>query len=137
MRQGRPWKYLARPVDFSPSAFAGGSIQTAAIALFALALSCGLPQPLAADPPSAKIAIIIDDLGYKLVEGRRAINLRNQVTLAIIPFSPHAKKLARLAADNNKEVLLHAPMTPMTRRPWESGLASNMSKPELFAAVEA
>ena len=111
---------------------------TAAITLFILCFCyCFASQSLAADRPPAKIAIIIDDLGYKLAEGKRAINLANQVTLSIIPFSPYAKKLARFASANHKEVLLHAPMTPMTRRPWESGLTSQMSKQELFIAIDA
>lgn len=138
MRRCRPWKYAFRFTNPAPSPSAGGSIATAAVTIFTLCFCCGLsPKSLAADRPPARIAIIIDDLGYKLAEGKRAINLANQVTLSIIPFSPHAKKLARFASANHKEVLLHAPMTPMTRRPWESGLASDMSKQELFAAVDA
>lgn len=138
MRYCRSWRYVTDLFNLAPSSLAGGSIQTAALTFLSLTLFCGpCPQALAADQPLARIAIIIDDLGYKLVEGKRAINLASQVTLAIIPFSPHAKKLARFANDNHKEVLLHAPMTPMTRQPWEAGLASNMNKPELFAAVDA
>lgn len=137
MRHCRPWKYVVRFISPAPYPFAGGSIATAAVTLLTLGFCYSFSsQSLAADRPPARIAIIIDDLGYKLAEGKRAINLANQVTLSIIPFSPHAKKLARFASDNHKEVLLHAPMTPMTRRPWESGLASHMNKQELFTAVD-
>lgn len=121
MRNRRPRKYAAHLLK---------------VISISLAVSFSF-QSLAADRPSARIAIIIDDLGYKLAEGRRAINLAAQVTLSIIPFSPHAKKLAHFANENHKEVLLHAPMTPISQRPWESGLASGMSREELFITVDA
>ena len=83
--------------------------------------------PVAAKP---KIAIIIDDLGYKLREGRRAIALPHSLTLAIIPASPHARKLAESAnCTDNKEILVHLPMTPSVDQPWENGLDADMEQP--------
>lgn len=57
-----------------------------------------------------RIAIIIDDLGYKLELGRRAIALPGPVAVAVLPRTPRGQLLARTAAAQGKEVLLHLPM---------------------------
>lgn len=57
-----------------------------------------------------RIAIIIDDLGYQLAAGRRAIALPGPVACAFLPDAPRARLLADEAHSNGKEVLLHLPM---------------------------
>jgi polysaccharide deacetylase 2 family uncharacterized protein YibQ len=58
-----------------------------------------------------KIAsIIIDDVGNNLEYGQEIINLPATLTISILPKTVFAKDLARLAAKNNKEVMLHLPM---------------------------
>lgn len=59
----------------------------------------------------AQLAIIIDDLGYNAVAGRRAINLPGHFTLAILPFTPFSRELAHQAHLRGKELMLHAPMS--------------------------
>ena len=61
-----------------------------------------------AEPP--RIAIIIDDLGYRLANGRRAIDLPGPITFSFLPGSPRAKVLANHAHASGKEVLLHLPL---------------------------
>ena len=56
-----------------------------------------------------RIAIIIDDLGYRLADGRRSINLPGPLAFAVLPDSPRGQELARLAHSRGKEVLLHLP----------------------------
>lgn len=56
------------------------------------------------------IAIIIDDMGYNLREGRRLAQLEQPLTLAFLPFRQHTAPLARLAHRHDKEIMLHAPM---------------------------
>ncbi|MDZ7645291.1 MAG: divergent polysaccharide deacetylase family protein [Woeseiaceae bacterium] len=60
--------------------------------------------------PMPRIAIIIDDLGYRFAEGRRAIGLPGPVACAVLPATPRGSDLARLAAEAGKEVLLHLPL---------------------------
>jgi len=60
--------------------------------------------------PQPRIAIIIDDLGYQLEAGRRAISLPGPVAFAVLPRTPHGSRLARFANDRGKEVLLHLPL---------------------------
>ena len=61
-------------------------------------------------PATAFIAIIIDDLGYKLQQDQRAINLPGQVTFAFLPQTPHVRTLAETANAQGNEIMLHLPM---------------------------
>ena len=75
----------------------------------------------AADTP-ARIAIIIDDIGYQLDAGRRAIELPGPVTFAVLPGTPRGQRLAGIAHENGKEVLLHLPLESVDHRgPSEPG----------------
>lgn len=65
--------------------------------------------------PLPRIAIIIDDLGYQLEAGRRAINLPGPVACAILPATPRSTRLAETAFANGKDVLLHLPLEPVSR----------------------
>ena len=73
-------------------------------ALAALTISL----PLQAD--EARIAIIIDDVGYRQSEGRRAVSLPGPVAVAVLPAAPRASSLARSAHASGKEVLVHLPL---------------------------
>lgn len=57
-----------------------------------------------------RIAIIIDDLGYRLIAGQRAIKLPGPVSFAVLPGAPRTRALALEAHANGKEVLLHLPL---------------------------
>lgn len=57
-----------------------------------------------------RIAIIIDDLGYRFADGLRAIELPGPVNYAILPGAPRAQALAMAVNASGKEVLLHLPM---------------------------
>jgi polysaccharide deacetylase 2 family uncharacterized protein YibQ len=58
----------------------------------------------------ARVAIIIDDLGYQLEAGRRAIALPGPLAYAVIPGTPRGAGLARWAHESGKEVLVHLPL---------------------------
>jgi polysaccharide deacetylase 2 family uncharacterized protein YibQ len=57
-----------------------------------------------------RIAIIIDDLGYQMAAGHRAVALPGPVVCAILPGTPRAAQLANAARQRGKEVLLHLPL---------------------------
>ena len=57
-----------------------------------------------------RIAIIIDDLGYHLAAGHRAVALPGPVVCAILPGTPRAAHLAKAAWERGKEVLLQLPL---------------------------
>ncbi len=56
------------------------------------------------------VTIIIDDVGNKADAGEAAVMLPGRVTLAFLPHTPHAKRLAEQAHQQGKEVMLHLPM---------------------------
>lgn len=66
-----------------------------------------------------KLAVVIDDVGYNLERGRRAIDLPANVTLAILPFAPNTRALAEHAQRAGKEVILHQPMQSLGSLPQE------------------
>lgn len=76
--------------------------------LFLAALLTLVGQAAMAAAP-ARIAIIIDDLGYALDAGRRAIDLPGPVAYAILPDTPRGRTLAATAHAHGKEILLHMP----------------------------
>ena len=69
-----------------------------------------LAPQLHAESTTPRIAIIIDDLGYKKQAGERAINLPGPIAFAILPDTPRATYLAEVAHAGGKEVLLHLPL---------------------------
>lgn len=71
-----------------------------------------LSFPALADFPAStpRIAIIIDDLGYGLAPGERALDLPGPVAYAVLPITPRGRTLAEKARAIGKEVLLHLPL---------------------------
>lgn len=61
-----------------------------------------------ADAP--RVAIIIDDMGYHLANGRRAIDLPGPVSFSFLPGAPRARALAERAHALGKDILLHLPL---------------------------
>ena len=99
-----------------------------------LMLAAGL---VVAGPP--RVAVIIDDLGYALDAGRRAIALPGPVTYAVLPGAPHTAILANNAHENGKEVLLHLPLQayPEDQAQEPGGINLDMSREEFGATFEA
>lgn len=80
---------------------------TARRALCALLLC--IPMFASADE-APRIAIIIDDIGDRQMEGRAAVTLPGPIACAFLPHTPYAVELAELANSLGKEVLLHLPL---------------------------
>ena len=98
-------------------------------------LSVAPLQSFATEP--AVIAIIIDDIGNNFEIGKRVINSNLPVTCSILPARPHSIKLARLAHQNGKEVMLHLPMqASKSEHLGHGGLTSDMSKREFTRIVD-
>ena len=77
-----------------------------------LLLCCSLISAANFASEKPRLALVIDDLGYSLDYGKQALNLAGNNTYAIIPNSPYAQKLAKLAINAQKEVIMHLPMQP-------------------------
>jgi len=84
------------------------------------------------------ISIIIDDMGYRLQSGNRAINLPGAVTYSFLPYSPHVKALSKLAHDKNKEVMLHLPMeSENNNKLGPGGLTECMTEKKFINVLES
>ena len=86
-----------------------------------------------------QIVIIIDDLGYQLEAGQRAIDLPGPISYAILPATPSGRKLAQAAHEQGKEVLLHLPLESVGHSgPSEPGeITLDMSRAAFVAAFDA
>jgi len=86
------------------------------------------------------ISIIIDDIGYREHEDTQAVELPGPVAIAIMPHSPNAIRMSRLANDNGKDVLLHLPMQPeesdKDRFLGPGALTLNMTRQQLVSTVK-
>ena len=90
----------------------------------------------AAEP--ARISIIIDDMGNRRTQDLAAVRLPGPLAYAFLPHSPHAAELAETAFRGNKEVLLHLPMQPDSRRrPGPGAITTAMDRVELVRTVGA
>jgi polysaccharide deacetylase 2 family uncharacterized protein YibQ len=118
-------------VTVSAHAVAGQSVNTyQPVKLSIPAAKLRTTDPIQVDPPV--ISIILDDLGYRLKDGTRAVALPGKITCAFLPGSPHARKLAKIAYQQGKEIMLHLPMQADSGKEMGPvGLSENMSEQAL------
>lgn len=98
-------------------------------------------EPAVQDPLRPSISIIIDDIGYRLKAGTRAIELPGAIAYAFLPHTPHAITLAKLAHSHNKEIMLHAPMqatdAEKNRLLGPGALTMEMSEQQIINTLQA
>jgi len=84
------------------------------------------------------ISIIIDDLGYKQKEDILALSLPGPIAYAILPHAPYTKKVAKIASQNGKEILLHQPMQALENNDLlgPGALTLNMTQKEFVKTLE-
>ncbi len=84
------------------------------------------------------VAIIIDDMGNALEEGRRAVELPGPVACAILPYTQYSVNLADQAFARGKEVLLHLPMQALDDAPLgRGGITLDMDQEQIQQTVRA
>ncbi len=86
---------------------------------------------------AGQLALVIDDVGYSLNHGRRAIELPGAVTIAVLPFAPHTQTLVTYADTRGRDIIVHQPMepTPAPHARYEHDtLRLNMTSLQLRAA---
>lgn len=88
---------------------------------------------------SPRIALIIDDVGNNAKADQRVLALPAAVTIAILPDSKNASKLAQRAKAQAHEVLVHMPMEPKnmaSNNPGDMALRLDNSVPQNLAILE-
>lgn len=85
---------------------------------------------------SAQLVIIIDDIGNNYALGNAMVEIPAPLTLAFLPHTPFAKKLAIKAHSLNKEIMLHAPMENTVSAPLGPGaLTQDLNENEFKATL--
>ncbi len=110
--------------------------------LYILFLIQSPPEDEAKPAPgqAGRVALIIDDLGYSLNSIRDICDLKQKVTVAVLPYTPLAVETARIAQRNNLEVILHLPLESLNNNydndHTEGLVHSGMSPAEIIASVD-
>lgn len=97
----------------------------------------------AAQPTKAyqgKIAIVLDDWGYSLNHIGALKEIKEPLTLAILPQAPYSSTISQLAGELKKEVILHLPLEPRKQKEYRlepDTIRAAMSKPEIAKILEA
>ncbi|SLM61360.1 Possible divergent periplasmic polysaccharide deacetylase [Dickeya aquatica] len=102
----------------------------AAIALSGVILTSA--QPVLA----GKLALVIDDFGYRAHNDNQILAMPTAVSIAVLPNSPNARDVATRAHAQGREVLIHLPMAPISKQPLEKDtLRPDMSEAEITRIV--
>ncbi|MRS91837.1 divergent polysaccharide deacetylase family protein [Enterobacteriaceae bacterium RIT714] len=87
---------------------------------------------LAAPVYAGKLAIVIDDFGYRPHNENQVLVMPSAVSVAVLPNAPHAREMATKAHNSGHEVLIHLPMAPLSKQPLEKDtLRPDMSSDEI------
>ena len=81
---------------------------------------------------AGKLAIVIDDFGYRPSQENQILALSPNISVAVLPNAPHAREMASKAYSQGHEVLIHLPMAPLSKQPLEKDtLRPEMSSSEI------
>ena len=87
----------------------------------------------------AKVAIIIDDIGYQIEIAEQIMSLNYPVAISVLPFLPHSQFVAQMAKEKGLTVLLHLPMEPHNANtdPGKGAIFTTMNEHEIKAKILA
>ncbi|MBC5788694.1 divergent polysaccharide deacetylase family protein [Providencia sp. JUb39] len=86
---------------------------------------------------AAKLAIVIDDFGYRAKEDNQILALPAAISIAILPNSPHGAEVAATAYQQGRDILIHMPMKPLSKQSLEKDtLAPSMSAEEVDRIIK-
>jgi polysaccharide deacetylase 2 family uncharacterized protein YibQ len=94
--------------------------------------------PVKTGEKMAVVAIVIDDLGQDMKPARELLALHDRITFAVMPGLTYSRKIAQLAGEKKREVLLHLPMEPKNRngkRQATGTLRSDMTPMEFMTTI--
>lgn len=86
---------------------------------------------------AAKLAIVIDDIGYHSREDLAIYTLPKEIAVAIIPSAPYARVRNEQAQQQQRDILIHLPMQPQADiQIEEGGLSLEMTQFEVDRQIE-
>lgn len=68
---------------------------------------------------AGKLAIVIDDVGYRPQTENQVLRMPLPISIAVLPNAPYAQHMANKAYSQGREVLIHLPMAPISKQPLE------------------
>jgi polysaccharide deacetylase 2 family uncharacterized protein YibQ len=96
------------------------------------------PVPRTVPPGTAKIAIVIDDMGMKRGMTRPFARLPGRLTFAFLPYAGDLRRQTRRVREAGHELLVHLPMEPESRieDPGPNALLTRLSPEELAGRIK-
>ncbi len=83
-------------------------------------LSAGPVKIRPAQQQKARLAIVIDDMGFKNKVASQLLALDSNLSFAFLPHGPHTVAHLALAKQHGRDILLHLPMEPQSSQ-WNPG----------------
>lgn len=68
---------------------------------------------------AGKLAIVIDDFGYRPATENQVLTMPVNISIAVLPDAPYAHAMAVKAHQQGREILIHLPMAPLSKQPLE------------------
>lgn len=95
------------------------------------------PAPRTVPPGSAKIAIVIDDMGMKRGMTEPFAELPGRLTFAFLPYAGDLRRQTRRVREAGHELFVHLPMEPESRieDPGPNALLTRLSAEELVGRI--
>lgn len=90
---------------------------------------------LSTQAQSAKLAVIIDDLGNHYKSGLRTVMLKAPLNLAFLPQTPHAQSLSKASHKQGHLNMLHQPMASLSGAALGPGGLSSETKKQDYKAI--
>ena len=85
---------------------------------------------------AAKMAIVIDDFGYRKNTEEQILQMPLEIAVSILPNSPLRKEMEAKAKQQGREILIHIPMAPFSKQPLEKDtLFPTMSEEEISRII--
>lgn len=96
------------------------------------------PEPAPRPEVEARIAVVVDDVGYNL-EGLKAfLAIPFPIAFAVLPNLPHSAEAARLIEAAGRELLLHMPMEALNgENPGPGAILTSQDDRQIESILEA
>lgn len=78
------------------------------------------PSDAATIAPPPRVAIIIDDMGYRQEICNGFLEMDLALSFSFLPHAPHTMEMARRAREKGRDILLHLPLEPKDHS-WDPG----------------